>query len=266
MSVVTHVHERRPWRAVAVPSEHGGWSLTLEPALLGLLVAPSRAGVAIATAALTAFVVRTPLRLVAVDAWRHRWLVRTRLAAQVAAVELVILAVLTVVAGQLAGWSWLVAAAIAAPLIVVELWFDMRSRSRRLAPELCGAVGMGAVAAAIAIAGGESSRLASALWLVIAARAVTSIPFVRVQIARLRHGTGSVVTSDRVQLLGIAVAALATLIEPRAGAGLVAVVLIAVVQTMWVRRPPAPVKVLGLRQLGLGVLLVLATAGGVLAS
>ena len=25
------------WRAVAMPSEHGGWGLTLEPVLLGLL-------------------------------------------------------------------------------------------------------------------------------------------------------------------------------------------------------------------------------------
>lgn len=31
--------ERSTLRAVAIPTEHGGWSLTLEPVLLGLLVA-----------------------------------------------------------------------------------------------------------------------------------------------------------------------------------------------------------------------------------
>ena len=43
-------HERVRWRAVGVPSEHGGWGLTLEPVLLGLLVGFSGAGVAIGTA------------------------------------------------------------------------------------------------------------------------------------------------------------------------------------------------------------------------
>jgi hypothetical protein len=32
------------WRMVAVPSEHGGWGLTFEPVLLGLIVNPSWAG------------------------------------------------------------------------------------------------------------------------------------------------------------------------------------------------------------------------------
>jgi hypothetical protein len=47
---------------VAIPSEHGGWGLTFEPVLLGLLVEPSWPGVAIGAAALTAFLVRTPLK------------------------------------------------------------------------------------------------------------------------------------------------------------------------------------------------------------
>ena len=55
-------------RTVAVPDEHGGWGLTLVPVLLGLLVAPSGAGVALAATAFLAFLVRTPLRLVLVTA------------------------------------------------------------------------------------------------------------------------------------------------------------------------------------------------------
>ena len=49
------VKERAGWRAVAMPSEHGGWGLTLEPVLLGLLVAWSGAGVALGIAAFSAF-------------------------------------------------------------------------------------------------------------------------------------------------------------------------------------------------------------------
>ena len=50
---------RAGWRSVAIPSEHGGWGLTLEPVLLGLVVAWSGAGVALGVAAFTAFLVRT---------------------------------------------------------------------------------------------------------------------------------------------------------------------------------------------------------------
>ena len=42
---------RPAWRVVALPDEHGGWGLTAEPVLLGLLVAPSWAGLAIGAAA-----------------------------------------------------------------------------------------------------------------------------------------------------------------------------------------------------------------------
>jgi len=55
------------WRTVVLPREHGGWSLIAEPALLGLLVAPSWAGVALALAGLVAFLARQPLRLFLVD-------------------------------------------------------------------------------------------------------------------------------------------------------------------------------------------------------
>ncbi len=252
------------WRAVAVPSEHGGWGLTLEPALLGLLVAPSGAGFALALAAVVAFVARTPVKLVAADLWRRRWLPRTALAATIAAIELVLLGVLAIAAVQWAGWSWLVPVAIAAPLVAVELWFDMRSRSRRLVPELGGAVGIAAVAAAIALADGKPVPLAAGLWLVLAARAVASIPFVRLQIARLRHGAGPVTTSDRAQVCGVAIAALAVVLDRSLALGFAAVLALAAVQAVWVRRPPVPAKVLGVRQLLLGIGLVIVTAVGVL--
>jgi YwiC-like protein len=256
---------RPAWRSVAVPDEHGGWGLTLEPVLLGLLVAPSAAGAALGIAAFVAFLVRTPLKTVLVDRWRHRWLPRTRLALAVAAGEVALLALLAVIALAASGPSWLVPVALAVPLVGVELWFDMRSRSRRLAPELAGAVGIAAVAAAIATAGGEGARLAGALWLVVAARAVASIPFVRVQIDRLRHGTGSLAVSDGAAVLGVAVAAAAVVLDDRLAAGAAAVVALVVLQAWQVRRPPVPAKVLGLRQLFLGLAVVAVAAAGVAA-
>ena len=249
-----------------MPDEHGGWGLTAEPALLGLLVAPSWAGAALGIAAFLAFLVRTPLKLVLVDRWRGRWLPRTGLAARIAAAELVALDVLGAAAVALAGWTWLIPAALAVPLVAVELWFDMRSRGRRLVPELCGAIGMAALVAAVALAGGAPAGLAAALWLVLAARSVATLPFVRVQISRLRRGTGRLVVSDRAQLAGGAMALAAVALDRAALAGAVFVLGVTVLQSRWVRRPPVPAKVLGFRQLGLGLALVAVTAAGVIAT
>lgn len=258
--------ERAAWRSVAVPSEHGGWGLSLEPALLGLVVAPSSAGAALAVATMIAFLVRTPLKLVLVDRFRDRSLPRTRLAARIAGVELLALVVLAALAVRWAGPSWLVPVVIAAPLVAMELWFDMRSRGRRLAPELAGAVGIGAAAAAISLAGGSSASVAVGLWLVLAARAVASIPFVRTQVLRLHRGEISRRTSDLAQAGGVAVAVAAVAVDGQLLAGAIGVIALCGAQLVWSRRPPIPAKVLGLRQMALGLALVAVTATGVIAT
>lgn len=257
------VGERSGLRAVAMPSEHGGWGLTLEPVLLGLVVAWSGAGVALGVAAFTAFLVRTPLKLVAVDLRRGRWLDRSRLALRIAIVELIVLASAVALTVVMAGWSWLAPVVVAGPLVAIELSFDVRSRGRRLLPELCGAIGIAAVAAAIVLVAGRSNGLAAGVWLVLAARAVGAIPFVRVQILRLRRGRGPVWQSDLAQVASVAVATAAVVADRRLLLGLVGVVMLAAAQSVWVRRPPIPAKQVGLRQMAMGLALVAVTAVGV---
>ena len=258
--------ERAPWRAVAIPSEHGGWGLTLEPVLLGLVVAFSWSGLAIGLAAFVAFLVRTPLKLAVVDRRRHRTLPRTRLATRIAAVELVVLVALGVAALWSAGTEWLVPVLIAVPLVAVELWFDIRSRSRRLVPELAGAVGIAAVAASITVAGDEGWRLAVALWMVLAARAVASIPYVRTQIVRTRRGSSPLVTTDLFQVAGAAFGFAAVAVDTRVLLGAIVVAALALGQSIAIRRGHIPpVKVIGLRQMAAGLAVVAATAVGVLA-
>jgi hypothetical protein len=254
---------RSPWRAVVVPSEHGGWGLTLEPALLGLLVAPSIAGAALGVAAFLAFLVRTPLKTLLVDRRRHRVLDRDRLAGRVVAAELVGIAFMAAVAFVRAGAEWCVPLLLALPLFAIELWYDARSRGRRLVPELCGAVGISAVATAIALAGDASWRLALALWIILAARAVASVPFARVQVLRLRSTPPPTTTSDIGQVAALAVAALAVMVESSVLAGAVAVAVVALVQFAWSRGPARPAKVVGFSQLGFGLAVVVATAIGV---
>jgi hypothetical protein len=257
--------ERPPWRAVAIPTEHGGWGLTLEPVVLGLLLAGSWAGAAIGVAAFLAFLLRTPLKLAMVDRRRNRALDRTRLATRFALIELLLLTGLAFAALVAAGWNWLVPVAIAAPLVAIELWFDIRSRSRRLIPELCGAVGISAVAASIVIAGDGSTRLAIAAWMILAARAIASIPFVRTQIARLHRGSAALASTDAFQLSAGAIALAAVAVDDRMVVGAGAVLVLAATQAWWTRRRYIPAaKVIGLTQMALGFALVAATAAGTL--
>lgn len=256
-------HGRPLWKQVAIPTEHGGWGLSAEPGLLGLLVKPSWAGAAIALAAIVAFLVRTPLKLAVIDRRRGRNLERTRLATRIAAGELVLLAALAFAALLLAGPAWLLVVAVAAPLVAVELWFDVRSRGRRLVPELAGSVGICCVAAAVAIAGGASTALAVSLWLILAARAVATVAFARTQVLRFRRGSVPTTSSDWSQVAGTTVAVTAEALAPEVLAGTLFIAAVAVGQVVMVRRPPIPPKVLGFTQLGIGLGLVAVTAASV---
>jgi hypothetical protein len=258
------IEERAPWRAVVLPREHGGWGLTLEPVLLGLLVAWSVAGLALGVAAFTLFLLRTPLKSVLVDVRRRRWLPRSRLAFRICVVEGLIVAAMVAVAVRGAGWGWAVPVLVAAPFVGIELRFDARSRSRRLVPELCGAIGISGVVAAIVIAGGGHGWLAASLWLILTARAVGSIPFVRVQIMRLHRGDGSRRHTDLAQLASVTVAALAVACDRGAIGGALGIAVLAALQVVWTRRAPVPARRLGLRQMAAGLALVAVTAAGVL--
>lgn len=257
---------RSTLKAVGVPSEHGGWGLTLEPALLGMIVTPGPAGLALAVAAIVAFLARTPLKFVLVDGYRGRVLERTRVARRLAAAELALFAGLFATAVLLAKGSFWIPALASAACVGVELWFDLRSRSRRLVPELAGAIGISGIAAMIVLANGGAAVTAYAVWLILAARAITSIPFVREQVA-LRHGRRPakvlLVVTDAV---AVAVAAAAVAVLPSALAGAVAIAAVVAYQRISVMgRPPSAVAI-GIRQMVVGLTVVAVTALGVLAT
>ena len=252
-------------RSVALPTEHGGWSLTLEPVALGLIVKPGWAGLALGLVALLGFLARTPLKVAVVDRWRGRNLPRTGLAWRVAALELgvaVILFTVALVVAEAPFW-WPLAAA--APLIGLELWYDMRSRSRRLIPELAGSVGVGAMAAAVALAGGATSAVAAGLWCVAAARAVAAIPFVRLQLRRLKAQPHNRMTSDVAQGIAVVAVAIAAALEAAPVAAVVVMVFMAVAHAVLAYLPPPRAAVLGAEQMVIGLTVVLATGLGAIA-
>ena len=109
---------RSALRSIAVPTEHGGWGLT--------------AGLCLGSAAIIAFLARTPLRIVLVDRHRNRDLDRTGLARRVLLVEVAVIVALVAGAAVTATATFWWPAAIAAPLVATELWFDTRWSSREL--------------------------------------------------------------------------------------------------------------------------------------
>ncbi len=252
--------------SVAVPAEHGGWSLTLEPVLLGLLVAPGLPGLLIGVAALFAFLTRTPVKILVGDRLRELRHPRTRPAARFAilygAVTLGALTGAAVADPPPPTW-WALAAAV--PLFAVQFAFDVRARGRRLLPELAGTVGAGAFAAAIALAGGAPVAVAAGLWVVMALRSLAAIPFVRIQLRRAKDKSVSLAQGDATQAAMVAAATMAWWSRAVPGPALAALVALAVFHVAAVRLPVPTTPIIGAQQVVAGLTVVLVTALGVLA-
>jgi hypothetical protein len=255
---------RVPWKAVALPAEHGGWGLLAEPALVGLVLAPSGAGVCLGFAALAGFLARHPLRLWFLDRRRKTRYPRTALAEIVFSGYVVLAGLLVAAAAVLAPSPFWPALAVAAPIGLSALVFDALGRSREAFPESVGAVALGASATAIALAGGAPATLAWGAWALLALRAVTSVSYVR---ARIRLDRG-VAAGPWAVHVGHAVALAAATGLALAGwaPGLAVVVfLILLLRSAWGlsswRRPVRP-RTLGFKELGYGVLTVALLAIG----
>lgn len=248
---------------VVIPADHGGWGLTLEPVVLGLAVAPSIAGAALGVAALAAFLFRTPFKTAAGDYRRQRHLPRTRLAVRAATVYGLILAAAAVVAIITTGNRFWPPLAAAIPLMMIQVGYDARNRSRRLTPEIAGPLAIGSVAAAIALAGGATTTVALGLWLVSGLRSVASVLLVRAQLRRSRqhpyqpwmvHTAGATVGT-------FAIFAAATGVIPWLGAA--AIALLTPFGIWSLRRPAVRAVVVGVQQTLLGALIVAITVIGV---
>lgn len=251
------------WKTIAFPVEHGGWGFTLEPILLGLLVAPSAAAWELSIAALAIFLARRPVKLVATDLVRRRWLRRSSVALAYSllygTVALAGVVGATVTASA-PFWSPFV---VAAPLAALALNADAHSKSRALVTELGGSMAMGATVAAIALADGWEAVPAFGLWLVLVARAVMSIALVRGQIRRVHAKPAGESTIYVVQVATIGLMAAAAALDIVPWLAVVAVGAIAVVAYVSLSRPPVAAKVVGWTQIAVGFGVVLLTAFGV---
>ena len=250
-------------RSIALPVEHGGWGFTLEPVLLGLLVAYSPAAWELSIAALAVFLARRPFKLFATDLVRRRWLARTTVAASFAALYGALALAGLIGALVTADARFLVAYAVAVPFAAVALYNDSQSKSRTIVAELAGSMAMGSTVAAIALADGWGWVDAFGLWFVLVARGTTAISLVRGQIRRVHEKPVGEVAIYGTQLATIAAMALAATLGAVPWLAVVAIAGIGVLAYLSLQRPPVAARVVGWTQIVTGFAVVMLTALGV---
>ena len=254
----------RAWKPVALPAEHGGWGLLAEPAVLGLVLAPSPAGACLALAAFAAFLARHPLRLWLLDRRKSVRYPRTALAARFFLGYAGLASLFLTAAFAWAETPFWPALALAAPIGLLALSFDGRGRSREALPEIAGAVSLGASAAAIALAGGARPGLAWGAWALLSLRAITSVLYVR---ARIRLDRGLAAGPGFVLVGHAAALAAAAALARSAWAPWLATFafLVLLLRAAWglspLRQRVRP-KVLGFQELGFGLLTLALLAVG----
>ena len=249
---------------MALPAEHGGWSLITEPIVLGLLVAPSIGGLFIGLTALSVFLARHPVKVAIGDRRKKRLLNRTSLADRFAILYITLAIIFFTIAIVTTSRAWLLAFIIAAPLVLVQLVYDALGHSRRLLPEIAGAVAVGSISSAIALAGGWPRATAFALWMIVACRHAPTILYLRVLLSRRRQPQAAV---NRpvivVQLLAViaVVVLLYFRVAPALAIVVFAILFVRAVIGLFNQTTPAPKK-LGISEIVFGAFAVLTVWAG----
>ncbi len=175
-----------PLKSVALPTEHGGWGFTLEPLLLGLLLAPGLPTLGLFLFGLFGFLARHPLKLLYQDLRRGKRFPRTNLALKVAGVYLALALFGFLLTALTARGPFLLPLLLALPLGAYMAWADAQNRARDLFPELGAALFMASLAPAGALAGGLPGDLALGSFLALALRDVAALYYARTQVLRAR--------------------------------------------------------------------------------
>ena len=174
-------------RQVALPVEHGGWAFLLEPLIAGLAIAYSTGAPWIACLIIGAFLTRQPLKVLIADRFgmrnRERASLAFRLLLCYGAIFSIGLAgtLLSVGVQSLLPFIWVL------PLAIFQIYIDASRQSRKLIPELTGAIVMSTSIAAIGLAANMPLVNAAALWVIFASRSIASVLYVRERL-RLEKG------------------------------------------------------------------------------
>jgi hypothetical protein len=163
-----------------LPKEHGSWSLAMEPLVLGMLVAPSAAGGALAIASLAGFFLRRPLKLALSSKADSRKPLAAGCTMALTALAVAALALTAKTGGMTNLWLLLPAAAAG----IAFAWFDSQNEAREEAAELFGVIAFGILPAAFAKLAGWNLTESLALATVMLSRSVPTVLFVRTYLRR----------------------------------------------------------------------------------
>ena len=261
---ISHARNGVRIKTIALPAEHGGWGLVFEPVVLGLLLAPSFAGLYLALSAVALFLSRQPLTLLMFN--RKRESPRTAFAKRFATLYLGISLASFIAAAVFAQFSFLMPLLIAAPFAIVQLGHDWRGRRRVLLAELSGAIAISSLATAIALCGGWSFPAAFALWVIMMARAVPAILYVRALLGRLHNKQASSLPMLAAHALGVVAVALLFRggLAPRlAIAAMLVLTVRALIAFASARRSRLTAMQLGFSEIAFGAITVFAIALGI---
>jgi len=251
------------WKALAVPNEHGGWGFTLEPTILGLMVAPNAAGWGLGLLALASFFARHPTKIALGDLRRGRLYPRTRVA-----IGFGLFYGALALAGLLLAWHtgnrsfvWPLLAGL--PFVVAQIILDGLGLGRTFWGEIAGGLAMGGIATAIILAGGGHPVQAWGAWLILATRALVAVRYARAQIRRAHGKSVSKISIISTAILSIAISAMGAFLGIAPWLGAAAIVLLSVHVVYMLEQPPVTARHVGWSQMFFGWLVAIMTAIGI---
>lgn len=255
-----------PWKAVALPAEHGSWGLVGEPVVLGLLVAWSPAALLVGVGSFAGFLAHRPLKLLYGDRKRGRRYPRTVLAERFAAVFALVALACFAGALALAGPGLLVPLALASPLAAAFLLFDLKP-GRSWQAELAAPAAFASATASMASASGWALPAAFALWAVMAGRSLPTVLYVRERVRFERNGGLRVPVA--VLAVGAHLAALAGIwglaradLLPLLAVGMIGLLTLRALHGLSAIRFGRTARSVGFQEIGWGVGTVLLVAAG----
>ncbi len=251
-------------KSIALPPEHGAWGFLLEPIMLGLAVAPTLAGLFLALGVIGLFLVRHPLKLAFTDWQRRKRYARTVIAERVLLAYSALAVIGMLLAVVLGGPEMLLPLVLTAPLVLLMIAGTLQNRGRDLLPELAGAAALAATASSIALAGGESAGTALALWVILNARSLPSILYVRARLRLEKDKPYSLALVTLSNLAGVA-AVLALILAGLAPVLPLLAVVILLLRALYGLSPyrrRVATRTLGFLEIGYGLMVVVFTAAG----
>jgi len=181
------VRPSRNIKSFALPHEHGSWGFLLEPLLAGIFLAPGLAAIWITLLFVGAFLLRQPLRFLVPDLLEKKNLPRTMIAGKFVLFYGIIFLVGLIGTFVTVNKFALLPFALVIPFAIFQIYSDAQKQSRDLIAEIGGATALASSIAVLAIAKDENLANGFALWLIMLARLIPSVLYVR---SRLRLEKG----------------------------------------------------------------------------